>query len=384
MRKILIVVSSVIIVISFVIVSLMSYDFGMNYGVNNAESIRKSRITDSLIHETIIKSVLVTEVINSNFQNEIKSSGRVSSLINITISSEVNGKLEGDFSIKKGENFNKGDILFSIKNTDIKLLLEAKKSRFMSLLSANLSDIKLDYPSEYIKWDNYFNSISLNLDIPIFPESKSSKEKNFIISRGILTDYLSIKSEEERLKKYTVVANFDGIISNSYTDKGANVNMGSPIIDIVKNGNMEVELTVNTSEINQIKIGNKVTFIEGENKFSGKIIRKGRFVNEKTQSVSVFSELSKDIDLLYSGMYLEASITSEITKNVISIPRRSVFSENNVFIVNSKNKLLVKEINIVSESGDNVFVDNIDNNTLVVIEPLINTKAGTIVNSIIK
>ena len=41
-------------------------------------------------------------------------------------------------------------------------------------------------------------------------------------------------------------------------------------------------------------------------------------------------------------------------------------------------------VNIISNQGNNVIVDNIINNTMVVSESLINTKAGTIVKPIIK
>ena len=290
----------------------------------------------------------------------------------------------GNFSIKKGTKFRKGDVLFRVKDTDIKLLADAKKSNFMNLLSSNLADIKLDFPSEYKKWDVFFNSISLNSTIKDFPNTATSKEKNFIISRGIMAEYLSVKSDEEKLRKYTVRAPFDGIISKSYTDIGANVNMGSPVIDVIKSGKMEVELTVNTSEIDIVELGSKVTLTDGSHTFEGTIIRKGNFVNENTQNISVFVSISSDTDFLYNGMYLNATISSSTINNVCKIPRRSIFSKNKVFIVNSKNKLEIMNVNIIANQGNNVLVGDISNNTMIVIEPLIDTKIGTTVNPIVK
>ena len=383
-RKLLIIIVSIVILLMFGLVSYVSYDMGISYGEQNAEVIRESRITDSLVHEEMIKSVSVIKVNNSDLQSDITSSGRVVSLNNISISSEVSGKLVGNFSIKKGTKFRKGDVLFRVKNTDIKLLADAKKSNFMKLLSSNLADIKLDFPSEYKKWDVFFNSISLNSTIKDFPNTSTSKEKNFIISRGIMAEYLSVKSDEEKLKKYTIRATFDGVISKSYTDIGANINMGSPIIDVIRNGKMEVELTVNTSEIDIVELGSKVTLTDGSHTFEGTIIRKGNFVNENTQNISVFVSISSDTDFLYNGMYLDATISSSTINNVCKIPRRSIFSNNKIFIVNSENKLEVINVNIIANEGNNVLIDNISNNTMIVIEPLIGTKAGTIVNPIVK
>jgi len=382
-RKLLIIIVSIIILLMFGLVSYVSYDMGISYGEQNAEEIRLSRTTDSLVHEEMIKSVSVIKVNNSDLQSEISSSGRVVSFNNINISSEVSGKLEGNFSIKKGTKFRKGDVLFKIKNTDVKLLADAKKSNFMNLLSSNLADIKLDFPAEYTKWDEFFNSISFNSPIRELPETSTSKEKNFIISRGIMSEYLSIKSDEEKLKKYTIRSTFDGVISRSYTDIGSNVNMGSPVIDVIRNGNMEVELTVNTSEIDFIKLGSKVTLMDGSHTFDGSIIRKGNFVNKNTQNISVFVSINDDADFLYDGMYLDAKISSIIINNVCKIPSSCVLDKQ-VFIVNTENKLERINVNIISNQGNNVIVDNIINNTMVVSESLINTKAGTIVKPIIK
>ena len=384
MRKILIIVVSLIILLMFVLISAISYNIGMGYGEQNAEAIREALITDSLFHDKVIKSVSVIKVSNSDLQSEVTSSGRVVSLNNIRISSEVSGKLQGKFSIKKGTKFRKGNVLFKVKNTDIKLLADAKKSQFMNLISSNLADIKLDFPQEYSKWDKFFNSISFNSPIGIMPETNTSKEKNFIISKRIISEYLSVKSDEERLKKYTVRATFDGAITKSYTDIGANVNIGSTVIDVIRNGKMEVELTVNTSEIKFIQVGNLVSFTDGTTNFKGKVIRKGSFVNENTQNISVFAEIKSGTDLLYNGMYLNAIITSNSIPDVCKIPRRSIFSNNKIFVVNSENKLESKTLTIISNQENDVIVDNLQNNTLVVSEPLIDTKAGAIVKPIIK
>lgn len=383
-RKTLIIVVSIIILLLFGLVSSISYNAGMSYGEQNAESIRKSRITDSISHEKILKIVSVQIANNSNQNSEIKSSGRVVSLNNITISSETSGKLEGNFSIKKGVKFRKGSVLFKVKNTDMYLLLKAKKSKFMNLLSSNLAEIKLDFTDEYKKWDDFFNSLSLEKTIGNLPETNTSKEKNFIISRGIMSEYLSVKSDEEKLRKYTIRAPFDGVISKSYTDIGANVNMGSPVIDVIRDGKKEVELTINTSENEFIKIGSEVSLTDGTNTFVGKITRKGNFVNEKTQNISVFTEISSDTEMIYSGMYLEGTISSNITNNVCKIPRRSIFSENNIYVVNSESKLEIMSVEIISYQGSNVLVSGINNNTMIVNEPLIDVTEGIIVKPISK
>ncbi len=381
-RKTLIIIVSIIILLLFGLVSSISYNAGMSYGVDNAEKIRASKGKSEETHEQHVKSVIVTKITNSQIKNEINSSGRVVSLNNITISSEVQGRLIGVNAFKKGTEIKRGDVIFSVKNTDLKHLIDAKKSRFMSLVSSNLADIKMDYNPEYFKWENFFNAINIENNLPDFPEMSSAKEKNYIISRSILAEYLSIKSDEEKLSKYTVYAPFDGIITKSYSDVGGNVNPGTPVIDFIRKGKMEIELTVNTSEINFINIGDKVNFIENGNNYNGKVIRKGNFVNPSTQNISVFTSINVEKNSLYNGMYVSATIITKGIENVCKLPRRSIFKKNKVFIINKNNELKIKEVNIISYQGDDVIVENLSNNTLIVIEPLVNIKEETIVKPI--
>ena len=145
---------------------------------------------------------------------------------------------------------------------------------------------------------------------------------------------------------------------------------------------MEIELTVNKSEIKFIKTGNTVSFSDGEKTLSGEIMRKSNFVNRNTQNISVFSSI--DSEIIYDGTYLEATIFANAEDNICKIPRRSIFSKNNIYIVNKNNQLEILEINIISKQENHVLVDNIIDSTIVVIEPLIDIKEGTIINPIIE
>ena len=384
LRKILIIVASSIIILLFVLVSSISYNTGMNYGVTNAETIRKEQAKKVETYKKSVKSVLTTKVKNKKIKNQIRSTGRVISVNNITILSEVQGRLVGNNTFKKGSEIKKGEIIFSVKDTDLKLLIKAKKSRFMSLVSTNLADIKLDFISEYNKWEKFFNELNIDSNLPDFPKMNTTKEKNYIISRSILAEYLSLKSDEEKLSKYTVMAPFDGIITKSYTDIGASINPGSPVVDFIRKDKMEIELSINTNEVNFINVGDNVKFKDNEKTYTGKIIRKGGFVNANTQNISIFSSINTDLNSLYNGMYLDAQITTQAKDNVFKLPRRAIFNKNKIFKIDQNNKLEVFKVNIIAYIEDEVIIDNLEDNMVIVKEPLINISEGTIVNPVIK
>ena len=380
MRKTLIIFSIISILVIFGLVSTISYNMGISYGVENAEKIRIENNKDSIITNKTIPTANYKTVINEKTKIKIISSGRVLSYNNTTVSSEVNGTILSKSKIKKGDFFKKGDLLFKIKDSDTRLMLEAKKSNYINLISTILPDIKLDFSSEYNKWENYFLSLSYEKKLNELPVFNSSKEKNFIISRRIITEFLSIKSDEERLKKYSYYAPFNGSITKSYVDVMTNVNMGSPIIDIIREGKKEVELNISQKNRNLINVGDMVIlFDDNDLEYNGSISRIGNFVSPETQNISVFVEIPKNSKNknLYSGMYLEANIESYSEKEVCILPRRSLVSKSEIFIINNNNTLENLPVNIISEQGNEIVVDNIKNGSKVVVEPLINIKPGT-------
>ena len=164
-RKILIIIVSAIILMLFGLVASTSYNAGVKYGVTNAETIRTEQAKKAETYKKTVKSVLVTKVKNTKIRNQIRSTGRVVSVNNITISSQVQGRLVGNNTFKKGTEIKKGEIIFSVENTDLTLLIKSKKSRFMSLISATMADIKLDFNSEFSKWDVFFNAININSNL---------------------------------------------------------------------------------------------------------------------------------------------------------------------------------------------------------------------------
>ncbi|MDB4710629.1 HlyD family efflux transporter periplasmic adaptor subunit, partial [Flavobacteriales bacterium] len=373
-RQVLIIISSIILLSLISFIGKISYESGVSYGEKNAEEIRLKRIKTDFKDSIIPKYVNTKTIFNDTIPFTINGSGRVISSSNINISSEVQGKLISNINLKKGTEFTKGQILFKVKDDDAQLLLIAKKSNFLNLVSNSLADIKIDFSAEFLKWDTFFNSIKVNSPLPVFPSFSSTKEKNFIISRSFLSEYYSIKSDEERLKKYLITAPFNGSIIEAFTDEGAVVNPGSPIVNIIRKGDLEIEIPINPDYISKVKKGYEVILTQDNNQYSGSITRIGDFVNANTQNLSVFAKLVSNNNNLLNGMYLEASIKCDGFENVVKIPRKAVFGNNMIFTVNEDSLLIPKKINVKSMQNNLVLASGIENATILVIEPVINAK----------
>ena len=370
-RKIVVFVLLLVFLGLLMVVGSISYNSGVSYGEANAEKIRKSKIisVDSVVVENFVTAAYT---LNEKSPIQVKSSGRIVPGKMIGISSEVQGVLESSITLKKGTKFKKGDLLFKLRDTDIKLMLAAKKSAYLSLIAQNLPDIATDFSTEFEKWNAFFNTINVDQPLNEFPDFNTTREKNFIISRNILAEYLSIKSDEFRLSKYFQFAPFSGSIVESFTDEGAIVNPGSPVIQIMRNDELEIEIPVPLKYMDNIKVGNRVELRENERSFDGVIIRKGEFINAKTQNVPVYVK-PQNTKSLYYGMYVEAILKLNSNQNVVRIPRKALFDNERLYTVNQQDSTLVSiSLNIRSSDDKFVYVENLSDSILYVTQPLIN------------
>ena len=354
------------------IVGSISYESGVSYGESNAEEIRASKIKNvSAVVSSKFANVQV--VLNKTYPVIVSGSGRVMAGTMINISSEVQGLLNSPISLKKGTSFKKGDLIFKIRDTDAKLSLAARKSNYLSQWTSVLPDLATDHSKQYDKWYNFFNSITVDQPLEEFPNFTTSKEKNFIISRKLLAEYLNIKSDEYRLTKYFQVAPFNGSIVEAYIDQGAIVNPGSPVIQIIRDDELEIEIPLAVKYMQKIKIGSSVRLIENENEFMGKVVRVGNFINANTQSVPVYVKPINKLPLYY-GMYVKAKLELNALELVCKIPRTAIFGENKIYTVDMDSTIHSTKINIRSSDERNYYVDNLKDSIIYLPQPIVNAK----------
>jgi multidrug efflux pump subunit AcrA (membrane-fusion protein) len=371
-RKIIITVILFLLSGLLFIVGSISYESGVSYGESNAEEIRASKIKNvSAVVSSKFANVQV--VLNKTYPVIVSGSGRVMAGTMINISSEVQGLLNSPISLKKGTSFKKGDLIFKIRDTDAKLSLAARKSNYLSQWTSVLPDLATDHSKQYDKWYNFFNSITVDQPLEEFPNFTTSKEKNFIISRKLLAEYLNIKSDEYRLTKYFQVAPFNGSIVEAYIDQGAIVNPGNPVIQIIRDDELEIEIPLAVKYMQKIKIGSSVTLIENENEFMGKVVRVGNFINANTQSVPVYVKPINKLPLYY-GMYVKAKLELNALELVCKIPRTAIFGENKIYTVDMDSTIHSTKINIRSSDERNYYVDNLKDSIIYLPQPIVNSK----------
>lgn len=340
--------------------------------MKNQPQAQKQQKKQSSLH------VKAQKVVNEPVEAAITHQGRISSYETVTLSAEVNGRImQGNIVFKEGQQFNKGDLLIRIYDDDIKSSLAASRSSFLQSLSAILPDLKIDFPEEYNKWNVFFNSIKVHASLPPLPEIQSDKEQVFMSSKGILSEYYSISSQEINLNKYKIYAPFDGTFRNIQRQTGAVAGMGAVLATIVRTDRLEMVVPVPPEDAKWIEPGIPVT-ITGEDTYiaSGSVSRVAGFIDETTQTVKVYVKyIPKGKQAFKIGEFAVA--TFDIDKQVkgIKIPRDALINGKKVYVIKN-NRVQLKKVTTERKLPDHVIISGLDDGETVVTESLVDISEG--------
>ncbi len=306
--------------------------------------------------------------------------GRVVTSSEVALVAEAAGKIEkGDVNLRKGESFKKGDLVAEIYKDEMELALKARKSGFLTTITTILPDLKVDYPTLYDTFLNFFNEIDMNKDLPDLPEIKNEKLKIFLASRNVLNEYYGIKQDEKRLGRHTLYAPYDGTFTQVNYEAGAYVNSGAQIARMIRTDLLEVEVPVENGQSKWIEIGDRVqVYSRNRNlKTPGVVVRKSDFVDEETQSRSIFVKVNSTVNnKLLAGEYMVVEFPGQVISEAMEIPRNAVFNTNEVFTV-VDGKLNKREINILKWNETTLIFNGLEEGSKIVAEPLINVKENS-------
>jgi multidrug efflux pump subunit AcrA (membrane-fusion protein) len=315
--------------------------------------------------EKIVKSVFVDTVSNKEVPIIITASGNLYAKEKIDLYAEVQGVLvPSGKEFKAGISYKMGESIIRINSDEFYANLQSQKSNFYNILTQAMPDIKLDYPKEFDKWQNYLNGFDINSSIPDLPKLNSDKEKYFISGRGINSAYYNIRNLEVKLSKYNIRAPFSGILTEALINPGSLVRVGQKLGEFINPKVYEMEVAVGSEFAELLKVGKKVSLktIGGSKKYEGIVIRINGKVDASTQTIKAFIDVSHDD--LKEGMYLEADLNARSEDKAIEISRKLLIDDKQIYSVKDSILKLI-EVTPVYYTSDKVVLKGVEDGTLI-------------------
>lgn len=350
----------ILLVVFFLVSALIYWQVLSNKKPRNKEG--KEPQTTAYIPIAIVK--------NQERTLKITSYGQIAPYSEVDVSFEVQGKLEkGEMALKVGSKFRFNQVLYKVNSEEAYYSLNARKAQLSNLIIGALPDIELDFASEKNKWMNFMNEINPASTLPEFPRFSNNKEKMFITAKGILGEYMSIKSQESRMAKYIFLAPFDGTVVEIFAEPGAVANPGARIARIAKTGEMEVKVPISLTQLKLYQQLGAAQFTDSKGNVVGKgsIVRTSDIINQKTQSVDVYYSIqAENGEKLFAGQFVNVLINQSSTQRSFTVPTMAV-RDNEVFVLNGK-QVNKRAVMVIGSKPDSLFVSGLNDGEKVVLE----------------
>ncbi len=327
-----------------------------------------------------IKTVFVDNIENKEIPIILSANGNLIARNKIEIFSEVQGILKSSKKLfKAGTNYYRGETLLSINSDEFLAGLQSQKSNLNNLITSILPDIRLDYSSEFKKWESYLQSFDMNKTTAKLPTFSTDKEKYFISGRGVLTAYYNVKNLEVRLSKHQIRAPFSGILTEALVNPGTLVRVGQKLGEFIDPRVYEMEVSINSEFADLLKVGNAVALTNlGKTKnYTGKVVRVNGKVDQISQTIKAFIDV-KHPDLK-EGMFLEANLVAKSETDAVEISRKLLVDNNAVYIVKNDSVLSLVKVNPVYFGSEKVVIKGLENNDKILRQTLPGAFDGMVV-----
>lgn len=276
--------------------------------------------------------VLAKEVETDALVKRVPVNGKLTAKNRIEVYPEVTGTLLfSEKPFKVGQKFKKGEVILAMDGNESLLNLKAQRSAFINVLSQALPDIKIDYNKQFDTWKKYLDALTPDKNLGELPTVDDSMLKNFLSGRNIYQQYFAIKSLENRQSKFTLVAPFNGSVSDGDVNAGTVIRANQKVGEFIQDGAFEFEAAVAAKDAGNIKVGDKLSLMANGNTYSARISRVASNIDPGTQRISLFAAVQGDD--LKEGAYLEGFIETEAVDGAITVDRQLIQDNRFVFVI---------------------------------------------------
>ncbi|MBN1165400.1 MAG: efflux RND transporter periplasmic adaptor subunit [Candidatus Krumholzibacteriota bacterium] len=352
-RSITLVIAAVILISGFFISSILSHQ---RKPVGRRPLPQKQQTVSTMTVKT------------GSLRTELNLTGPLRALDQVEVYAEVSGVLLfTEKRFKPGNRFSRGEPLIRIDDSVYRNNLLAQKSGLLNQLTLLLPDLSIDFPESAGTWRSYLARFDLNKPLPPLPEAGSEKERYYIASRNVYSQFYNIQSMEATLAKYTIRAPYDGVVTASSINPGTLVRQGQKLGEFVSTSVYEVEAYADLDEVKHLSVGLAaiLTCDDLPGEFMGTVSRVNELIDRSTQTVAVYIT-TKD-SRLRNGLYMRARIESDPIEDAVRLPVGALVGESQVWTV-SDSVLELSDINVAAVENGQAVIQGLADGTIVVVE----------------
>ena len=349
------------------------------------------------VEEAPAPDVIVEILTPKDFQIQISSNGTTTPLTQTVLTAEVGGEvIYRSKKFSEGSSVIEGEILAKIDDTDLQLQY---KNALLQLANAEVQHSLQLAEAEVAKeaWEKIGDGVASDLTLKK-PQLKQA-EALLEVAKA------QVSSAKNKLNKTEIVAPYAGRIQSVNIDLGTTIIPGQPVGALYTSSEVEVTLAVKDNDLQFLSIpmdGRKLgpseqalveikSFYKGKNQtWIGRLERVDGVIDPVTRMINLIAVFKNDFietdkPNLPIGLFVEAQIDGIILKDIFLIPVNAISENNEVYIVNNDNELVLRQLSILKKYSDFVIVkDGLKAGERIVTSKLSTASNGIKVNPVYK
>lgn len=315
--------------------------------------------------------VSVAQVKRATIEKVQSVTGKAMPVKDVSIVPKIPGKVL-EVHVSLGESVKKGQTLFAIDDTDIRLQL-AQAEAALSLAKANLQrskggslelqmaqlesslrtaeinmndakkmyeDTKTLYESGMASKQN-FDSVETRYKVAVEQYNTAKKAKELtagkINKENLMASQAQVKQAQaaydlakSQLDNTVVTSPVDGLVSALNVTEGEMASSAMAAVSVVDISSIIVDVNVMENIVNMLSPGNKChVYIRSvrEESFEGEVISVSPSADPRTQSYLTRIKVANPDNVIKGGMSAEVKVVTEVKKNIVTIPLESIVDE---------------------------------------------------------
>lgn len=301
-------------------------------------------------------SVSVAPVVVDVLQESIDVTGTLEPKFSVDVKSEVTGIITAIY-VTEWVPVKKGDRLARLDTRESEATIEALKA---AVAQAKVGEARAEREYERAQQLKSFGLITPQN----FDEAKSALDAG---QAAVTAAAAQIKAAESHMAKSDILSPMDGIVALrgvSVGDRVENMGSGAPMFRIVDNRVMDLTVSVPSSRLARVKVGQSLEFstdaVPGRT-FNGQVKFINPAIDAASRSAQIVATVQNTDGSLRGGAFVQGRILVAQRAGVVQVPREALLNWNvekqtaDVFVVTG-DKATKRSVTLGATSGGMVEV----------------------------
>lgn len=268
-------------------------------------------------------AVSVAPVVQADLQESVEIVGTLEPKFAVDVKSEVTGTVT-DVYVTEWVPVRKGDRLAYLDTRESDAGIDALKA---AVAQAKVAESRAEREFERAKQLKEFGLITPQN----FDDAKSAVDA---AQAAVTSANAQVKAAESHLSKSNIMSPMDGVVALrgvSVGDRVENMGSGSPLFRIVDNRLMNLTVSVPSSRLSQVKIGQPLEFatdaVPGRT-FAGKVMFINPAIDAGSRSAQVVAEVQNGDGALRGGSFVKGRVVVARRTGVLQLAREALMNWN--------------------------------------------------------